>query len=66
MLRMSIIGSYIGDERVMSCTAGPALAQQSVATEGLDTETKPAGQSGATALIEGSDITDESVESVSL
>lgn len=50
----------------MSCTAGPALAQQSVATEGLDTETKPAGQAGATALVEGSDITGESVESVSL
>ena len=42
--------------------AGHAVEQ--VSTEGLDTETKRAGNQGANALIEGSDITDESVESV--
>lgn len=42
--------------------AGHAVEQ--VSTDGLDTETKRAGNQGANALIEGSDITDESVESV--
>ena len=37
---------------------------EQVSTEGLNTETKRAGNQGANALIEGSDITDESVESV--
>ena len=36
-----------------------------MATDGLDTETKPAGNAGADALVEGSDLTNESVETVS-
>lgn len=46
--------------------AGLALAQAQVSTDGLDTVTKPSGTAGAEALVEGSDITNESVESVTV
>ncbi|CAK0784683.1 hypothetical protein CVIRNUC_007887 [Coccomyxa viridis] len=62
----SMPGIAVGLLAAASLALSPlqGYAVEQVSTDGLDTETKRAGNQGANALIEGSDITDESVESI--